>query len=48
MFETLEEQIEKTESELRSTGTRAVRYATAVVLTAIVGAILFAATMFLE
>ncbi len=48
MFETLEEQIDRTEGEHPSTRTRAVRYAGVFVVTAMVAAVLFAAITFLE
>ncbi len=48
MFETLEEQIDKTEGEIPSAGTRAVRYAGVLVITAAVVVLLFAAIAFLE
>ncbi len=48
MFETLEEQIVKTEGEVPSTRALAVRYASVVVLTAAVAGVLYAAIMFLE
>ncbi len=48
MFETLDEQIEKTEDEHPSTRTRAVRYAGVFVVTAVVIGVLYAAIAFLE
>jgi hypothetical protein len=48
MFETLEEQIDKTEGETPSTRARAVRYAGVLVITALVVGALYAAIVFLE
>lgn len=48
MFETLEEQIDKTEGEIPSTRKRAVRFAGVLAVTAIVVGLLYAAIAFLE
>ncbi len=48
MFETLEEQIDKTEGEFPSTRTRAVRYVGVFLITAFVVGVLYAAIVFLE
>lgn len=48
MFETLEEQIDKTEGEIPSTRARAFRYAGLLVVTTIVVGVLYAAIVFLE
>jgi hypothetical protein len=48
MFETLQEQIDKTEGELPPTRTRAVRYAGLLVITTVVVGVLYAAIVFLE